>query len=330
VRARNYRRQILEVSDMTSFTLGSRRRMHAVYFLLSAVALNACGGDKTTGPSDGGGPKEQWVTASSRSWSIPSQSEAYKCHTELATSDEYFTGFRLASPAAVQTEVFLTMRPSVNETGDFDCDFSTVLGGEAIYAAGPGTSPLTFSGGKGVRIAAGQYVMLVVHVSNSSASPVSASTLIEGRVAAAKDVTTPIDMFFAGRTAFMIPTGEDSIDVNGGCGTGAELHLVAELSLMRTLGIRERVTVTNDALNQIIFNASFDPLHVVYSSLSSDFDLPANSHINAACTFENNTGAVVNLGESAHNELCLSGIYRYPPKPPTTTAPFECALGQVI
>lgn len=315
---------------MTTFTIGGGHRMHALLCLLSAVALNACGGDKTTGPPDGGGPKEQWVTASSRSWSIPAQTEAYKCHAELATSDEYFTGFRLASPSAVQTELFLTMRPSANETGDFDCDLSSIFGGEAIYAAGPGTTALTFSGGKGVHIAAGQYVMLMVHVSNSSASPVTASTVVEGRVAAAKDVTTPIDMFFGGRTQLAIPTGVDSLDANGGCATSAELHVVAEIPLMRSHGIRERITVTNDALNQIIFNASFDPLHVVYSSLSSDFDLPASSHVSTSCTFENNTGAVVNFGESAHDELCLSGIYRYPPKPPTSQSPIECALGQII
>lgn len=317
---------------MSTFTSGAGHRTRVLLCLLTAAALSACGGDKTTtGPPGGGGPpEEQWVTASSRSWSIPDQTEGYKCHAELATSDEYFTGFRLASPSAVQTEVYLTMRPSVEQTGDFDCDFGSVTGGEAIYAAGAGTTPLTFSGGKGVHIAAGQYVVLIVHANNTSASPVTASTVIEGRVAAAKDVTTPIDMFFVGRFSLAIPASDDPVVYNGNCEAAAELHLVAELSLMRTLGIHETVTVTTDAVNQNIADASFDPLHVVYSSLSSDFDMTASSRINAACTFENNTGAVVNFGESAHDELCLAGIYRYPPKPPTSVSPFECVLGQTI
>jgi hypothetical protein len=38
----------------------------------------------------------------------------------------------------------------------------------------------------------------------------------------------------------------------------------------------------------------------------------------------------VSSGESVRNELCLSGIYRYPTKPPGTYSPFECALGQTI
>jgi len=315
---------------MTMFTIGGGHRMHALLCLLSTVALNACGGDKTTtGPPGGGGPTERWATVSAGSWSIPDQTEAYKCHAELATRDEYFTGFRLASPSAAQTEVYLTMRPSVSQTGDFDCSSSSFLGGEAIYAAGPGTTPITFSGGKGVHIAAGQHVMLVVHVSNTSASSVSASTVIEGRVATASDVTTPIDMFLAGKLNFAIPTG-DSLDINGDCGIGAERHLVAELPLMRSLGIHERVSGTNVELNQIIFNAHFDPLHVVYVPLTNDFDLPANSHIAVSCSFDNNTGAVVNFGERPQDELCFSGIYRYPPEPPTSMSPIECALGIVI
>lgn len=203
------------------------------------------------------------------------------------------------------------------------------LGGEATYAAWPGTTPITFSGGKGVHIVAGQYVTLVVQVNNASASSVSASTVIEGRVATASDVTTPIDMFLAGKLNFAIPTG-DSLDIDGSCATADELHLVSELPIMRSLGIRERVVVTMDTVNQTIFNAHFDPLHVVYSSLSSDFDLPANSHLNVSCRFDNNTGAVVSFGESARDELCFSGIYRHPPEPPTSTSPLECALGVII
>jgi hypothetical protein len=324
---------------MTTFTVGGRHRTHSLVFLVTALALTGCGSERPTGPADAardgpwggaGAPAEQWVTASSGNWTMPARTEGYECHTELATTDEYFTGFRLASPPAAQAEVFLTMRPSVAQKGDFGCDLSSALGGEGVYAAGQGATALTFSEGKGVHVAAGQYLMLIVHVTNGSAFPVTASTNIEGRVAAAASVTTPIDMFFGGKTAFDIPTGVDSLDADGSCATGAAFHIVAEISLMRTLGIRERITSTSGASSQNIFNASFNPLHVVYSSLSSDFELPANSQLGVACSFENHTGAIVSSGESVRNELCLSGIYRYPTKPPGMFSPFECALGQTI
>ena len=324
---------------MTISTSSVSRRMQSLSFLVTLTALTACGSERPTAPVDaardgpsgaGSVPAEQWVTASSGNWTMPARTEGYECHAALATSDEYFTGFRLASPAAAQEELFLTTRPSVPMTGDFVCDLSYALGGEAVYAAGRGATAITFSDGKGVHVAAGQYLLLVVHVANGSGSPVTASSSVEGRVAGAADVTTPIDMFFAGKTAFSIPTGVDSLDADGSCGTGAAFHVVAELSLMRTLGIYERITATSADSSQNIFGASFDPQHIVYASLSSDFVLPANSQLGVECSFENHTGAVVSSGESVRNELCLSGIYRYPTKPPGPFSPFECALGQTI
>jgi hypothetical protein len=330
----------LEPPDMKTFTRCGGPRTHALMCLIFALALTGCGsgsekfsaptGALRDGPQDRSAPSEQWVSVASGGWTMPAETEGYECHTALVTSDEYFTGFRLASPPAAQAELFLTVRPSVVQTGDFGCDLNSALGGEAIYAAGLGATAVTFSGGKGVYVGAGQYLALIVHITNGSAFPVTASSAVEGLVAAAADVTTPIDMFFAGKTAFSIPTGTDSLNANGSCATGAELHVVAELSLMRTLGIRERITATNGVSSQNIFNASFDPLHIVYSSLSSDFDMPANSQLGVECSFENHTGAVVSSGESVRDELCLSGIYRHPTKPPGVFSPFECALGQTI
>jgi hypothetical protein len=314
---------------MTGFDIGGGRRTHAVLVLAAAVAMSACGGDSTTGPPGGGG--EQWVTAVTRSWTIPGQTAGYKCHTELATTDKYYTGFRLASPSAAQLELYLVVRPGVSQVGDYDCSTSEILGGEAIYAAGAGTTPVTFSGGKGVHVAAGQYLMLVSHINNTSASAVSASTTIEARIAAARDVTTPIDMFFVGRLSFVISANGDTVTINGGCGTEDDMHVVAEIPLMRLLGVHQAFSSTDIAhVTQTPFDASFDAHHIVYTSLGADADVAALSNVNAACSYVNNTGTVVNLGESAHDELCFLGLYRYPPKPPTSVSPIDCAMGITI
>lgn len=316
----------------------------ALALLVGAVALlAACSGGEATSPPGAPPPPppapppppppppDVWNAVSQRSWSMDGQTEGYKCHTELVASDEYITGFRLASPSATQTEVYLLTRPSAHQTGDYDCSINEVTGGEAIYLAGPGTTPLTFSGGKGVHVAAGQYLVLVIHINNNdSASMVTASTVIEGRVAAAKDVTTPMDMFLAGTVSFHLPADTGSVETNGGCGTVADFHLVAELPFMRALGTHSLVTITNTGLDANLFDTSIDPQHVVYSTLGSDFDVPAGSHLNVKCTYDNTTGSVVGFGESSQDELCFAGIYRYPPKPPTSVAPLDCALGNNI
>lgn len=316
---------------MTRFDMGGGARARAALLLAAAVAATACGGDSTTGPPGGGGTTEQWVMAASRSWSVPGQTESYECHTELATSDKYYTGFRLASPVAAQTEVYLLVRPSVPQVGDFDCDNSAIVGGELIYAAGPGTTPVTFTGGKGVHITSGEYTVLVEHLNNASASPVTATTTIEARVAAAKDVTTVIDMFFVGRLQFSLPADTNMVASNSGCGTVADMHVVAEIPLMRSLGVHQTFTVTDPGnVNHPIFDSSFDPKHVLFTSLSTDYLVVSGSRVTASCFYVNTTGVVVNFGESATDESCLLGLYRYPPKPPTSNSPIECALGYEI
>lgn len=308
----------------------------ALALLVGAIALlAACRGSDSTSPPGAPPPPpppppDVWNTVAQRSWSMPSGSEGYKCHVELVASDKYITGFRLSSPSPAQTEVYLVVRPTAAQTGDYDCSMSEFLGGEAIYLAGPGTTPLTFPGGKGVHVVAGQYLMLVTHISNTSASGVTASTVIEGRVGAAKDVTTPIDMFLGGRVNFQLPIGFDTVVSNSSCGVMAELHLVAELTLMRSLGTHTVVTITNTGVHTSLFDMDFDPQHIVYSTLNSDFDVPADAQVNTSCTFVKDANVVVNFGESASDELCLSGIYRYPPKPPTSMAPIDCALGDEI
>lgn len=303
-------------------------RSVALALLATGVALlAACGGDSTSPnpPPPPPPPPDVWSTVVQRTWTLPGATEAYKCHEELVSTDKYFTGFRLASPSTAQTELYLLMRPTVGTTGDYDCGLGAIQGGEAIYLAGPGTTQLEFTGGKGVHVAAGTHLLLVTHISNTSASSVTASTNVEGRVAAAAGVTIPIDMFLVGRLDISIPADGAPHDMNGVCQSSSEMHIFADLPIMRALGTHFSFMVTDPAVHQL-FVSSFDSQHVIYSSLTSDFDVPTGANLAATCTFVNNSGFVVNEGESAHDEICFHGIYRYPPKPPTSASPIECLL----
>jgi hypothetical protein len=271
-----------------------------------------------------------WSSIAQRSWSIPSITEAYKCHVEQVSGDKYYTGFRLASPPAAQTEIYVLMRPAVTHTGDYDCSQGDIDGGELIYAAGGGTTQLEFAGGKGVHVASGAYLMLVIHISDTTATKMTATTTVEARIAAAKDVTTPIDMFLVGRLHFFIPADGTPTLWNGSCAFADESHMVAAIPLMRALGTHVALTITVSNVNQSLIDASFDTHHLLYTSFTPALDVPAGARINTGCTFVNNTGSIVNDGESASDEICYAGVYRYPPKPPTFDSPLECMLGLEI
>jgi len=299
---------------------------------LAMAALCACGGDSTTGPPSGGGTTEQWVTVASGAWTGAPQTESYKCHGSMTTGDEYFTGFRLSSPSAVQEEIFVAVSSAPGTIGDFDCNAGSFGGDELVYAAEPGTTQLAFSGGKGVHIASGKYVLLEMHLVNNGSASVTDSTVVQGRSAKAADVTIPMDMTLTGTLNISIPADDAPHDFAGACTAAEDFHIAAALPMLRALGkhLTSSLTAVGDSVANIFQDASIDPQHLVYFTPSSDLLVTANTRLTTTCRYVNNTGVLVNFGESADSEWCFDAIYRYPPKPPTNNSPLECARGQGI
>jgi len=160
------------------------------------VLIVGCSGDAR--PAHAKRPAANWNVVAQRSWTIPAGAEAYQCHAERLARDEYLTGFRIVAPDAAQSRVTLSVLGHSPTQGDFDCSGGAAGGSEMIYASGAGTDAFEFPAGQGVHLAAGQYLLLVVHLKNSASSAVSASTRIEGRAGRASEMRTPIEMRFAG------------------------------------------------------------------------------------------------------------------------------------
>jgi len=300
----------------------NRSGLGKLLILSGAIALAAgCGGDST---SPSGGNQEVWNVVSQRSWTLGAQNEGYVCHSEQVASDEYITGFRLASPPAAQAEVYLLVSDSPSTSEDFACNFGTVLGNELLYTASYGTDSIKFSEGKGVHVAAGQYLLLVIHMNNTADTTVSVATKIEGRVGTAADVTTPIDMVFAGTVYIQAPNDGQTHTATGGCNPDASGHIVALLPLMRTLGTHQRVDLTINSTTQTLLDTSFDPMHVRYLQFTTDVSWPAQSTLQVTCSYVNNTAMTEHFGDDESSELCFNAMYRYPTVAPEQWSPFQC------
>jgi hypothetical protein len=303
----------------------NRSNLGKLLLLSGAIVLAAgCGGGDSTAPPPGGGKPDVWNVVSQRSWTIGGQTEGYICHAPQVTSDEYITGFRVASPPAAQAEVYLLVRDSPFSSTDFECSFSTLTGSELLYAASYGADSIKFSEGKGVHVAAGQYLLLVIHMNNTADTAVSVATTIEGRAGTAADVTTPVDMVLAGTANIQIQSDGQTHESTGGCVAVASSHIVALLPLMRTFGTHQRIDVITDAATQTLVDAAFDPTHVRFTMLSNDASWPGGSQMKVTCSYVNNSGTTVHFGNSADSESCFNAIYRYPSVAATSTAPFDC------
>jgi len=305
------------------FSYTNRSSLGKLLILSGAIALAAgCGGGDSTSPS--GGKPDVWNVVSQRAWTIGAQNEGYVCHAPQVTSDEYITGFRVASPPAAQAEVYLLLRDAPANATDFECNFASLQGSELVYAASYGADSIKFSEGKGVHVAAGQYLLLVIHMNNTADTAVSVTTTIEGRVGAAADVTTPVDMVLAGTVNIQIQSDGQTHESTGGCIPVSSSHVIALLPLMRSFGTHQRVDVIADAGTQTLVDAVFDPTHVRFTTLASDASWPGGSQMKVTCSYVNNSGATVNFGDNSGSETCFNAVYRYPAVAATSTAPFEC------
>jgi hypothetical protein len=275
--------------------------------LVTAVA--ACSSRDSTSPPPP--PQQQWNAVAERAWTMPAETEGYKCVGVHVTSDEYLTGFRLAAPSPVQNEVLLTVSDAPVTEGAFDC-YPGSLETRLIYAASLGTTAIEFPTGFGVHVSAGQYLLLNIHLVNQADTSVADSTRIEARVGTAADVTTPMDMTLAGTLLINIPNDGQTHTATGGCYAGADSHVLAFLPLMRSRAVHQTVSVTADTTSQLLFDQDFDWQHDTYVQLATPFLIHAGSRIMTLCSYINHGAQTEMYGESAENESCFSAIYRYP------------------
>ena len=276
--------------------------------LTLVLALAACSGGDSTSPPP---PTDQWSVAAERAWTMPAASEGFKCLGIHVTSDEYFTGFRLADPGSAQNEVMLTVSDSPVTEGAFDCSAGS-LGAQLVYAASVGTTAIEFPAGFGVHVSAGQYLFLNIHLVNLSDTSVADSTRIEARVGTASDVATPIDMSVSGTFLINIPSDGQVHTATGTCDAAADTHVLAFLPLMRSRAVHQTVDVVVGSTHQLVLDQTFDVQHDIYSQLATPVLIHMGDEIVTQCSYVNTGTHTENYGESADNESCFDAIYRYP------------------
>lgn len=299
----------------------TRLALDLAMIALAAAIAGCSGGDSTSPPPPP--PQDQWSAVAARTWTMPGQTEGYKCVGVHMTSDGYFTGFRLASPSEVANEVLLTVTSGSADEGPFDCGAGS-LDDELIYAASRGTTAIEFPAGFGVHVLAGQNLLLNIHLVNLADTSATDSTSIEARIGTAADVTTPIDMSLAGTFQINVPSDGQVHTATGQCAAGNG-NVLAFLPLMRSRAIHQTVSAVLDNTPQPIFDEDFDFAHDSYTLLATPFHIPSGASLRTVCSYINNSGSTVAYGESANNAECFSAVYRYPL---ATGILWACAEGQ--
>jgi hypothetical protein len=292
--------------------------MRPTWLVLAGLAIAGCGTDVR--PSEApevqpGGdfmPPAGYTRLIGRRWEVPAGANVYKCVRVTVPADTYITSFAVQSPVGAHHGVLSIAKGFGTEgpDGEQDCTPSTI-GMSMIYASAIGTDPLELPDGVGIHIPAGEQIHLNLHLYNASDEAITGESAIWVQ-ASSSPPPTLAEMVLAGPLDISIPNDNVPHQVTGECTASSNYSLFAVWPHMHALGTAQKVELVHGASTEVIHDMPFNVDDQSYDLLRPAISVAAGEKIRVTCTYVNSTSAPVMFGDGAGNEMCFSGLYRYP------------------
>ena len=250
---------------------------------------------------------DPWTPLVTRTWSIPAgATDTYRCVRVQVPTDTWIAGYKaLGPPGTHHTVLTVTDQPN-GPVGEYDCEAGT-LDLQMLYAAGVGTDELSFPPGVAMRVKAGQYINLNLHLFNVGDDTLAGTSGVLVKTLPASEVRHEADMTFTGNLSFSIPSDGRPHEVRGGCTLPRDWHVFAMWPHMHQHAIHHRVTLDG---TRVLLDDHFE--FGEQKNYPMDVLLPAGSRLDTVCTYVNNTGVPLTFGDSSNQEMCFTGMYRWP------------------
>jgi hypothetical protein len=311
----------------------------AVFSLVAAACgTGGAGGDvdaSTTIDSGSGGgpdagPPPGYVKLIGRSWSLTAgQTDTYKCVRIQVPQTMYIGAFQALAPLGTHHTV-LTISTTSSPTGDYDCN-AGALDYQMLFASGVGTDSLVFPAGIGMKLAAGTYINLNLHLFDATDHALNGETDIYVLpLATAPDAAHTAEMVFAGTfTIDEKAIADVTQTADGGCTLASDTNLISLWPHMHQTATHQLVTLTPADTTQPM-QTLLDHDYKFAEQKNYPWTTPVVAHAGdklwTTCSYVNNTNPLreIMFGESSLDEMCFTGIYRYPA---TGQNLFSCTTG---
>ncbi|MEO6777528.1 MAG: hypothetical protein ABI467_31670, partial [Kofleriaceae bacterium] len=159
----------------------------------------------------------------SRSWTMPSDTEGYKCVRIPVPADMWITAFRSLAPVGTHHSV-LTISTTNTQIGDYDCS-AGALDNQMLYAAGVGTDDNALPDGVAIHLAAGTYINLNLHIYNTTDNSITATSGVLVKTIDPSLVQNEADMQFSGTININIPSDNQVHTATGSCMVAHDFHV---------------------------------------------------------------------------------------------------------
>ncbi len=267
--------------------------------------------DAPTSNPDAYVPPSGYTKLIGRTWSLQAgQHDIYKCVRLTIPNDMYITDIEAQAPTGTHhTVLSIASGLAGGADGEQDCNVQT-LGMVMLYASGVGTSPLNFPSGVGVKVAAGTQLHLNLHLYNASDEALSGESAIWVK---SQPTPTPMlaEMVFAGPLSLTIDANSTNFPVYGQCTINKAYSLFALWPHMHKRAIHQKVELERSGNRMTLLDENYDFEEQKYWLQNPEIQLQAQDKIHVECRY-NNPGPAVMWGDSSDEEMCFSGMYRYP------------------
>jgi len=285
-------------------------RLVIASLVVSLVGLAACGADSSPpGPDAASAPPGTpgYTPLVSGNWSLPASTESYRCVRLTAAADMWVTAIHPIAPQGTHHTVLMLGPPDAPD-GDVECDSSLVK--PAIYASGVGTDALVLPSGVAIKIAAGQQLLLNLHLFNASDATLTGASGIEVKTAEAASVVHEAGAMLAGKDAGLVVKPGMTVQT-GACTLPAGTTVFAMAPHMHLLGVHMKVTF-QAAAPQVIYDKDYTFEGQRYETLGAALTSGGTDQLVVDCTYMNPSGTTVRFGEHTTQEMCYALALVYP------------------
>jgi hypothetical protein len=250
-----------------------------------------------------------------RTWSLPAgATDTYRCIRYTVPTDTYVTNIVAQAPSGTHhTVLSISAGNAAGPDGEFDCQVGSI-GRPMLYASGVGTDPLDFPTNVGLKIAAGTQIHLNLHLFNATDNVLAGDSAI---LIKTSPTAPPMlaEMVFAGTLLFAIDPGKH--DVVGGCTVQTPYTLFAYWPHMHKIAIHSKLELIRGsgptAVTTVLHDQPYDFNEQRYYKPAAEVSVLQGDRIRVTCGYDNPaTSGQVRFGDGTNEEMCFTGLYRYP------------------
>ncbi len=300
----------------------------------SALASGACqSGGMTSGTTSSGTggetnppppPPAIGTQLATTPVSVKAGTDSYECWSFVVPSSGplALTSIEPHMPASVHHYALFTNSGAMGDVGPFDC---STLGASWNLVSGGGIQPppVTFPAGTAMPLAAGEQIVVQLHLLNADPKTLTIPASYINLVATDQTGLQEIGLLEARTTNISLPAHTTNVTVNGGCKAPFDIaHIFGAFPQMHALGKHITTSITAagssmpDVLSDEPWNYQDESIEIVSGSAAS------GDQISVTCTYDNPTNTAVSAGLGIDDELCETVVYYYP----ATTPSVSCGL----